>query len=261
MDEHTIEIDSGPAFYRAAPAAGAPPILLHDVPSSSEDWESLLETTGGIAPDLIGFGRSAKGGHLEYTIGGLAGFTAALLETLDVEPVRLAGHGWGALVALELAARSPGRIERLALVNPLPLVAGHRWSGPAAIWRRPVLGELAMGSLPKRLLARQFRQASANPGIWTQRRLDALWEQFDQGTQRAVIRLHRATDPEYLTGVTYDGPMLILHGERDPWCTRAQAEAVAAGFPGADLRTIPDAGHWPWLEREAAAQDLAAYLA
>jgi pimeloyl-ACP methyl ester carboxylesterase len=237
LDEHTIEIDSAPAFYRAAAAAGAPPVLLHDLPSSSGDWAGLLERTGGIAPDLIGFGRSAKGGHLEYTIDGLARF-----------------------VALELAARAPERIERLALVSPLPLLAGHRWSGPAAIWRRPGVGELAMGALPKALLARQLRAACAHPEIWSGPRLDALWEQFDQGTQRAVLRLHRATDPEYLTHVEYDGPLLILHGERDPWCTPAQAEAIAAALPGAELHGIPDAGHWPWLEREVAAQALAAYL-
>jgi pimeloyl-ACP methyl ester carboxylesterase len=260
LDEHTIEIDSAPAFYRAAPAAGAPPVLLHDLPSSSGDWAGLLERTGGIAPDLIGFGRSAKGGHLEYTINGLARFVSRLLGALELEPVRLAGHGWGALVALELAARAPERIERLALVSPLPLLAGHRWSGPAAIWRRPGVGELAMGALPKALLARQLRAACAHPEIWSGPRLDALWEQFDQGTQRAVLRLHRATDPEYLTHVEYDGPLLILHGERDPWCTPAQAEAIAAALPGAELHGIPDAGHWPWLEREVAAQALAAYL-
>jgi pimeloyl-ACP methyl ester carboxylesterase len=59
VDEHTIEVAGAPVFYRSAPnPAGAPPLYLHGVPTSSDDWVTLLARTGGVAPDLIGFGRS-----------------------------------------------------------------------------------------------------------------------------------------------------------------------------------------------------------
>ncbi len=58
MDEHTIDVGGTPVFYRRR--AGADVLYLHSVPTSSDDWKDLLARTGGIAPDLPGFGRSGK---------------------------------------------------------------------------------------------------------------------------------------------------------------------------------------------------------
>ena len=104
VDEHTIEVAGAPVFYRSAPAPGdAPPLYLHGAPTSSDDWTALLERTGGIAPDLIGFGRSSKAGNLDYTLAGLAEFVARLLAELDVARVRVVAHDWGAAAALVFA--------------------------------------------------------------------------------------------------------------------------------------------------------------
>ena len=70
VDEQTIELAGSPVFFRAAPARGAPAVYLHGIPTSSDDWLGFLAATGGLAPDLIGFGRSGKGGQLDYTIDG-----------------------------------------------------------------------------------------------------------------------------------------------------------------------------------------------
>ena len=81
---------------------------MHGVPTSSDDWIPFLERTGGIAPDLIGFGRSGKGGNLDYTIAGLTDFLERLLEHLEIDRVKLVVHDWGAAVGLALAQRQPG---------------------------------------------------------------------------------------------------------------------------------------------------------
>ena len=71
VDEHTINLDESPVFYRrATEAPGVPALYLHGIPTSSDDWVEFLARTGGIAPDLIGFGRSGKGGHLDYSVDG-----------------------------------------------------------------------------------------------------------------------------------------------------------------------------------------------
>jgi pimeloyl-ACP methyl ester carboxylesterase len=188
VDEHTIELASAPVHYRTAPAGALTPVYLHGVPTSSEEWIPLLERTGGVAPDLLGFGRSAKGGHLEYTVPSLAVFVESLIDHLELKRVALVGRQWGALIALELAART--RLERLALIDPLPLTAGHQWGRLAKALRTPLVGELMMGATTKKLLARTLPE-TANP--------DSAWRDFDQGTQRAILRLYRATEPDYLT--------------------------------------------------------------
>lgn len=187
VDEHTIELASAPVHYRSAPAGAVTPVYLHGVPASSEEWTSQLERTGGVAPDLLGFGRSAKGGHLEYTVPALAAFVQLLIDHLELQRVALVGRQWGAVVALELAARI--RPERIALIDPLPLIAGHRWGRLERALRTPLIGELAMGATTKKALAR-FLPETAH--------LDSAWHDFDQGTQRAILRLYRATEPDYL---------------------------------------------------------------
>src|SRR6185312_13719044 len=116
VDEHTIELAGSPAFYRTAPAPGAPALYVHGVPTSSDDWISFLERSGGIAPDLIGFGRSAKGGNLDYSIEGLTDFLERLLEHLQIDRVKLVVHDWGAAVGLAFAQRNPARIERIVVI-------------------------------------------------------------------------------------------------------------------------------------------------
>ncbi len=265
VDEHTIELDSAPAFYRSAGAPEIPALYLHGIPTSSDDWLAPLARTGGLALDMIGFGRSSKAGHLDYSIAGLADFVSRLLAWLGVERESLVAHGWGVPVALELAMRDPRRITRLALFSPPPLVEGFRWPREARLLRTRGLGELAMGATNRRLLARVLRRASATPGAWPDERLASAWEQFDQGTQRAILRLVRHTDARWVS--THAGalrqlslPSLVLHGDRDPWLAPGLAEAYAALLPGAEREAIADAGHWPWLDRPDVIDTLREFL-
>ena len=193
VDEHTIELAGSPAFYRTAPAPGVPALYVHGVPTSSDDWISFLERSGGIAPDLIGFGRSGKGGNLDYTIGGLTDFLERLLEHLGIDRVKLVVHDWGAAVGLAFAQRNPERIERIVLINGVPVfpAQGVRWHRLARLWVRPWIGELVMGATTRGVLARTLRSGTADPNAWPDARIASIWKQFDQGTQRAILRLYR----------------------------------------------------------------------
>jgi pimeloyl-ACP methyl ester carboxylesterase len=254
VDEHTIVLDGTPVFYRSAPAAGLPRLYLHGAPTSSDDWLPFLERTGGTAPDLIGFGRSGKGGHLDYSLEGHADFITRLLDELEIEAVKLIAHDWGAGGGLVFAQRHPDRIDKLVLIDAVPLLDGFSWHGLPAVWRRPALGELVMGSIPRWYLNRRLRGACVGQRAWTDEQLRAVWEQFDQGTQRALLRLHRAADPERLAAAgrqleTITAPALVIWGERDPWFAPQFADAYAERLQTQNAWKIEDAGHWPWLDR------------
>jgi pimeloyl-ACP methyl ester carboxylesterase len=192
VDEHTIYLDDSPVYYRSADASGMPTLYLHGIPTSSDDWLEFLARTGGIAPDLIGFGRSAKGGHLDYSVAGLATFLERLLAHLGVEEVQIVGHDWGAAVGLAFSRRNPDRVPRLVLCNAPPLGDPAAWPRILRLWRARGAGELIMGATTKRFLARTLRRATVRPDAWTDARVAAVWEQFDQGTQRAILRLVRS---------------------------------------------------------------------
>ncbi|TML99943.1 MAG: alpha/beta fold hydrolase [Actinobacteria bacterium] len=126
VDEHTISVDQAPIFYRSAPVPSgvSTPLYLHGVPTSSDDWSGLLERTGGIAPDLIGFGRSSKAANLDYTLAGLATFLERFLVEVGAERVTIVAHDWGAAAGLVFAQRRPQAIDRLVLCDAVPLLDG-----------------------------------------------------------------------------------------------------------------------------------------
>jgi pimeloyl-ACP methyl ester carboxylesterase len=264
VDEHTIEVAGSPVFYRSSP--GSDVLYLHSVPTSSDDWLALLEQTGGVAVDLPGFGRSGKGGQLDYSMNGYVDFLERFLFELKLDRVAVVGHGWGAAFGLLLAARRPQLVTRLTLIDAVPLLEGFAWPGPVRWWRRPVVGELLMGSVNRWLLARTLRAGSASAAAWPDERVTAVWEQFDQGTQRAILRLHRSVDVADLAAAggpvleRVDVPALVVWGEADPWLESRFADAYAARLPGAQRAVVPGAGHWPWLDQPQLLARLAAFV-
>jgi pimeloyl-ACP methyl ester carboxylesterase len=266
VDEHTIELAGAPVFFRSAEYAGTPALYLHGVPTSSGDWTAFLERTGGFAPDLLGFGRSAKASGLDYTFSGLASFVEQLVGELGLDRLKLVAHDWGVAIGLVLAQRRPELIERLLVCNGVPLFAGYRWHRYARMWRRPGLGELAMGSAPKWFFARALREGTVREDAWTEQRLTEVWEQFDQGTQRAILRLYRSGDEDALAAAgaslqVVDAPALVLWGARDPWIPTSFGELYAERLGAASLELVPDAGHWPWLDQPAVIDRVVEFLA
>jgi pimeloyl-ACP methyl ester carboxylesterase len=263
VDQHTIEVVGSPVFYRRCPGSNV--LYLHSVPTSSDDWIELLERTGGVAVDLPGFGRTGKGGQLDYSMNGYVDFLERFLDTLQLERVAVVGHGWGAAFGMLLAQRSPELVSRLALVDAIPLLEGFTWPTPARWLRRPLVGELLMGSVNRWLLARTLRAGSASPAAWPDARVDAVWEQFDQGTQRAILRLHRSVEVADLAAAGRNleqlpMPALVAWGEADPWLEVRFADAYAARLPAATVDRVAGAGHWPWLDRPELAARLARFV-
>jgi pimeloyl-ACP methyl ester carboxylesterase len=266
VDEYTIEIAEASVFYRRAPARDTEVLYLHSVPTSSDDWLALLELSGGLAPDLPGFGRTDKPGNLDYSLTAYVLFVERFLDALDVRKVVLVGHGWGAAIGLLFAQRHPGRVTRLAIIDAVPLLEGFEWPAIVRWTRRPGLGELIMGSVNRWLLARILRAGAATPEAWPDDRVDAVWEQFDQGTQRAILRLQRSVDTAMLAASGQDlahleQPVLVLWGEQDPWLPPSFADAYARRLPHATVERVAGAGHWPWLDLPAVAEHVAGFTA
>ena len=266
VTEHTVNLGGQPVFWRSAEAAGAPPLYLHGVPSSSDDWVAFVERTGGIAPDLPGFGRSGKRGDGDYTMEGYDRFLEAFLAELGIERVQLLVHDWGA-VGLLWAQRFPERVERLVVMNAVPLLAGYRWHRIARVWRTRGAGEVFMGATTRWGLKQVSREANATPGPLPGEFLDSVMEHLDQGTQRAILRLYR-TSPEAklaAAGARLDAlrcPALVVWGDRDPYIPARFADEYAAALGGpARVAHLPDAGHWPWFDRPDVVDGVAAFFA
>lgn len=258
MEEHTEDIAGIPTFWRSAPGPNARTLYLHGVPTSSDDWVPFLERAGGIALDLPGFGRSGKRGDHAYDIPFYDRFLDAFLHRVGLERFGLLVHDWGA-VGLALAQRAPERVARLVVMDAVPFLPGYRWHWLARTWRRPLLGELAMGATT----APVARLLSGLPREEVRRFLP----HFDQGTQRAILRLYRSAPPGVLAAAgerlgALEAPALVVWGERDRFIDAGFADAYARALGGpAEVLRLPGAGHWPWIERPELVERVVGFLA
>jgi pimeloyl-ACP methyl ester carboxylesterase len=265
VTSHSRELDGQPVFWRSAAGTGAPVLYVHGVPTSSDDWPAFLARTGGIAPDLPGFGRSGKRADLDYTIAGYAQWLERFLDALGIDRVRLVVHDWG-VVGLALAQARPERVERLVVMNAVPLLPGYRWHRVARLWRARTLGELTMGATTRLTLRLASRTFNATPGPMPDHWVTSVAQHLDQGTQRAILRLYRSAPPDVLAGAgqrlgQVRCPALVVWGDRDPFIGPRFADAYAAALPGAqEPLHLPDAGHWPWLDRPDVVETVASFL-
>lgn len=267
LTDRRVEAAGVEIFLREAePPSGRPPTLyVHGNPTSSDDWLEFLARTGGIAPDLPGFGRSGKPAHFNYSIDGYSDALEALLAQLDVERYSLVAHDWGA-AALGLVQRAPERLEKLVLIDPVPLLPGYEWHRYARIWRTPVLGELFMGFSSRWALKQISKEWLAAPGPAPQEMIDRVWSHFDHGTQRAILKLYRSAPPSVLEGAgrglgNITCPALVVWGEDDPYIPASFAKGFADALAG-DTRVAVLHGvrHWPWLDEPSVIDTVADFL-
>ena len=219
---HHDELDGLPVVWRSAPGGDPPVLYLHGVPDAGDLWAPFLERTGGVAPDLPGFGGSAKRGDLDYSIAGYADWLERFTAHAGLDRVRLVMHDWGA-VGLALAQRAPARIERLVAIDVVPFLPGYRWHPLARVWRTPLLGEAAMGMVDQ----------AAREAAPARRPRRSRHGRFDPGTQRAILLLYRASPPAVLAEAGRDlgtiaAPALVVHGARDRYIPARFADGLAA---------------------------------
>jgi pimeloyl-ACP methyl ester carboxylesterase len=159
----------------------------------------------------------------------------------------LAGLSMGGYVALEVMARAPERVTRLALLD-----TRHRRDDEETTARRRGLIELAekgqFKGVTPRILPLFIHEARLDDAELTGT-VTAMAERVGKDAfvsqQRAIIgrRDHAAT----LVGIHV--PTLVVCGRQDALTPLADSQAMAAGIAGARLVVIEDCGHLSSLER------------
>jgi pimeloyl-ACP methyl ester carboxylesterase len=229
-------------------------LYLHGVPTGSWEWLPFLERIGGVAPDLPGFGRSAKPGNFDYSLPGYERFLESFTAAVGLDRLTLVVHDWGGGLGLAFAQRFPERIERLLMFSSVPLLPGYRWHRIARVWRTRSLGEIFMGLSSKWGFKQLSKESNVTPGPLPSEFIERLWEGWDHGTQRAILRLYRSAPEEALARAgerlgEIRCPTLILWPKRDPYTPERFGAAYAEALGGDVTLELVDAGHWSWLDR------------
>ena len=119
IDSRFADVNGTRLHYLVA-GQGAPVLLLHGYAQTSHMWRPLIpelaRTHTVIAPDLRGFGASAKpeGGYDKKS---MAEDIHALATSLGHARVGVVGHDIGLMVAYAYAAQHPAEVERIVLMD------------------------------------------------------------------------------------------------------------------------------------------------
>lgn len=266
-----------PIFYRDE---GRGPVLvcIHGFPTASWDWHKLWPALTArfrvVAPDMIGFGLSAKPRRYDYSLRDQAALHEALLAALGITAVHILAHDYGDSVAQELLARHDQRrvagtaglaIHSLCFLNGGLFPESHRARVAQKLLHSP------LGPLLGRLMSERGFRASFAPifGPHTQptdAELATAWQLVAHNDgQRIAHRLIRYIDErrecrERWVGALQhtDVPLRFINGPEDPVSGAHMAARYRELVPNPDVVLLDGIGHYPQLE--APEQVLKSYL-
>ncbi len=253
---------------------GRTAVLLHGKNFCSATWQGTITALSEagyrvIAPDQIGFCKSTKPAHYQYSFQQLAANTNALLASLGVKRAIVIGHSTGGMLAIRYALMYPDQVERLVLVDPIGLedwkAKGVPWQSIDA-WYQQELRTTADG-------IRAYERATYYVGTWAPayERWVQMVAGMYRGPGRQIVAWNSALiyDMIYTQPVIYElehleMPVLLIIGDKDtsalgkahaPPAVRATlgnypvlGKAAAARIPHAKLVEFPDLGHAPQIQ-------------
>jgi haloacetate dehalogenase len=128
-------IETGHVAIRVRHGGGGPPVLLlHGFPQTHMMWHNVAPRLAReftvIAADLRGYGGSSKplttADHEPYSKRAMAGDMVTVMERLGFDRFSIVGHDRGGRVAYRLALDHPKRVDRLAVLDIVPVSEAFR---------------------------------------------------------------------------------------------------------------------------------------
>jgi pimeloyl-ACP methyl ester carboxylesterase len=266
------------AYMDVAPkgkANGRTVVLLHGKNFCGATWDASMKALSSagyrvVVPDQIGFCKSSKPQHYQYSFQQLAENTRALLESAGVKgPTTVIGHSTGGMLAVRYGLMFPQQTEQLVLVNPIGLED----------WKALGVPSLGVDKWYQRELQttadkiRNYEKTTYYVNQWKpeyEPHVQMLAGMY-RGPGKEIVAWNSALlyDMIYTQPVVYEFPLLsmptlLLIGLKDttaigkdaaPEALRPKlgnypelATRTAKAIPKATLVTFPDMGHAPQMQ-------------
>ncbi len=243
------------AFMDVRPAQpnGRTIVLLHGKNFCGATWEASMSALSHagyrvVVPDQIGFCKSSKPAHYQFSFEQLAANTNALLHSIGVRHATIAGHSTGGMLAIRYALMYPGEVDQLVLVDPIGL---EDWQAKGVPW----ISVDRWYENERKTTAegiRSYEQSTYYAGQW--RPEYQRWVDMLAGMYRGPGRDAVAWDSALLYDMIFDQPVvyelgllkpptLLIVGDKD-------TTAIGKQFASPQVRAA--IGHYPELAKMAA---------
>jgi len=235
-------------LYYEESGSGQPLVFIHGLGSSTRDWQLQIEAFSKdyrvIAFDVRGHGQSDKPPG-PYSVKQFAEDTAALFDTLGIEPAHIVGVSMGGMIAFQLAVSHPACVATITIVNSGPELIPRTLPEKLSVYSRilivQLLGMRRMGEvLAKRLFIKPEQEELRQLFI----------ERWAENDKRAYLDSLRAligwSVSDYIGHI--DCPTLVIAADED-YSPLALKEAYVAKMQNAELQVIEDSRHATPIEK------------
>jgi len=203
-------------------------VVVHGSPGSNREVGGVAELLGNdfhtLAPDLPGFGGSSRAVP-DYSNRAHARYLLEWLDSLHIRKVHLVGYSMGGGVVLQLAGLAPDRVRSITLLSAI------------GAQEYELFGDYYLNHLVHGVQL---------AGLWLLREGTPHFGWLDDAVMDIpYARNFYDTDQRPLRGILtrYQGPMLILQGQRDVLVNPAIAYEHARIVPQSEL-VMDDGDHF-----------------
>lgn len=240
-----VDTSEGQIHY-ATVGQGKPVLFLHQTPRSWDEYRDVLPIIGkkywAIAMDTVGFGDSYKP-EKEGSIEDYARGVILFLNTMGINRTSIVGHHTGGVIAVEVVATHPERVDKLVLSSTPYVDAEDRERRKT----RPPIDEVQFKEDGSHLIElwqkRMGFYPKNRPDLLTRLVIDALkvGERMEEG-HRAVSR-YRMEEKVILI----KAPTLVMAGTED-WSSFPRIKPLADSIKGSETAVI-EGGMVPMVDQ------------
>ncbi len=224
-------------------------LLVSGALSTSDMWKRVLPLLqdGRSVEALDRRGRGQSGNQAPYAPEREVEDILAVLAAHD-GPVDLLGHSSGAILSLQVAARLPANLARLAVYEPPVFFAEPDLIAPDLPERLDALLASGQGAAAIETFLREGPRQSEDELM--SMKAGPMWASTLKNLAHTVVYDARvqhsfSADPSELAAIRI--PTLVLVGGESPRRMRSGSEAVAARLPHAELRELAGQRHMAML--------------
>lgn len=246
-----FELPDAKTLHYREEGSGPPLVLVHGSPGDSRSWARVVphlrDRFRVLAIDLPGYGGSDGVSDEPVGRAALMGAAVARLAESLGRPVRLAGHSYGGVVAIQAAAQaSAGTVERMVLFEPvlfraLQITGNRDILDPAAAY---------FASYAARALAGESGVVRLMIDYWFgegafARMPDPVRAYLDANARRNALDVRSSFNDTVTVAqlASFTPPVLVICGDRSPEIVRAIGRGLLQLLPNARLDALAGANH------------------
>jgi pimeloyl-ACP methyl ester carboxylesterase len=228
-------------------------LLVHGFGTHSFVWRNVgpsiaLANLTAFAVDMLGYGASDRPMDADYGIAAQAEYLDRALTALRMARATVVGLDLGAAVALRFAAAHPERVEKLILINPIPLDdipandVKSLQKNTARFAFRISRGMMGAAPLLRELLQKSVSSPANMPEGLVARYLAPYVGREGVDHLLRTARFLKNDDIDEINLRALPHPTLVIWGDRDPWVDATAGDELANTIGGSKLVHLPSAG-------------------